>query len=749
MKTTLVRRAVTAGTVLVLAATAAVGAYATVVDPPGRVGNLASFGPLMDNGFPTSYTDSKAVRLEACITAADPLCAAATGPTYDPALPLAFPTNFPDEFFYQLASVTLNPLGNKLLVETNLEGAFATGPPIPGDQMVFARIRIKDVNAPVGATWRITHPYGVDQFTVGAGGIFSTADVGTVPGVFSGALNSRIGPFLSWDPATAPAAPVGYIGDPGVLHPVLGSPYGTNFVKVEQLDANGTTWTTLDQTNLFSLQGRKAVNAGVNIDAANFNTDATGASSLDVYASSDAGQSIQVSANAVLGTPIVPMREQTGRYYAHIAVPTLPAGKVPPGTTIEVVNAGDKPPAKKTATLADQVIITAATYDATAQTMTVTATSSDAETGVGLAPVLTMVDPMGATTPATLVNGTATFPAVPPVAPALGLTAPPATIKVTSSRGGSDTSQLTAKGTGFGAIVPMAIFTAPTTTQLPLPVSLDGTASTGGVPMTYSWTVTGPAVSPTVPGPIVTLPATTALTTWTPTVVGAYTVSLTVTGPGGTSLPATQLVTVTAAGAIVVNAGPPQTKTRGTLVQLAATATNATTYLWSQTAGPKVTLSSNTTLNPTFTYPRIALPVGPAGKINTGYSTTAGVNLDSATAIKLQLTASKVGVASASATVIITPTAETITPITTRYRTRGDWRVTGTSNLIAGQVIAMVLGAKNATNPVYIGQATVDAAGAFSFVGGLQPVVPAGTKTSVTYISSTGGTISPTLLITP
>jgi hypothetical protein len=734
MKTTLARRLVTAGAVLVLAATAAVGANATVLDPvASRVGNLVSFGPLMDNGFPTSYKDSNAVRLEACITAADPLCAAATGPTYDPALPLAFPTNFPDEFFYQLASVTLNPLGNKLLVETNLEGAFATGPPIAGDQMVFARIRIKDVNAPVGATWRITHPYGVDVFTVGAGGIFSTADVGTIPGVFSGALNSRLGPFLKWDPATAPAAPVGYIGDPGVLHPVLGSPYGTNFVKVEQLNADKTTWTTLDQTNLFSLQGRKAVNAGVNIDAANFTTDAAGTSSfVDVYASSDAGQAIQVSANAALGTPIVPMREQAGRYYARIAV----TGKVAPGTTIEVVNAGDKPPAKKTAPLADQVIITAATYDATAQKLTVTATSSDAETGVGLAPVLTMVDPMGGAVPATLVNGTATFPLVPPVAPALGVTAPPATVKVTSTRGGSDTSQLTASGAGFAAVVPVANFTAPATAQVGQPVPLDATASTGGV-TAYTWTTTNGTITPS---------ATLGLATWTPLTptpapAAPATITLTVVGPGGTSAPLTRSVVVAAAAGVVANAGPNQIQTRGQVVTLDASATTGQkSIVWSQVSGPPVTLTSTTALKPTFTYPLMKLPVGPAGHLNTGFSLT-GANAP----VVLRVTATaSTGTATSTATVTISPTPETLTPVITRYRTRGDWRVTGTTNIVAGQVVAMVLG--NKPSGVYIGQATVDATGAFSFKGG---AVPVGSGSTVTYVSSTGGTVVGTLLITP
>src|SRR3954451_4386832 len=98
MKPTIPRRVLTAGAALMLAATAAAAANAVVQDPPGRQGSLVSFGPLMDNGFPTTYQDSHGVRLGGFIPAADPLCAAAPSAHYAPTLPVSFPTNFPDEF---------------------------------------------------------------------------------------------------------------------------------------------------------------------------------------------------------------------------------------------------------------------------------------------------------------------------------------------------------------------------------------------------------------------------------------------------------------------------------------------------------------------------------------------------------------------------------------------------------------------------------------------------------------------------
>src|SRR4051794_36077093 len=111
MKSTMVRRVLTVGAALMLAATAAATANAVVHDPRAGAGSLFSSGPLMDNGFPTPYKDSNGGRLEACISAADPLCPAAASAHYNPTLPVSFPTNFPDEFFYQLdqAILPVNP----------------------------------------------------------------------------------------------------------------------------------------------------------------------------------------------------------------------------------------------------------------------------------------------------------------------------------------------------------------------------------------------------------------------------------------------------------------------------------------------------------------------------------------------------------------------------------------------------------------------------------------------------------------
>jgi hypothetical protein len=290
---------------------------------------------------------------------------------------------------------------------------------------------------------------------------------------------------------------------------------------------------------------------------------------------------------------------------------------------------------------------------------------------------------------------------------------------------------LTTSGAGFGALAPVAQFATPLTVQAGQPVALDGTASVGTI-TTYEWSTNN--------GTIAVDPANPAKATWTPANVDpAATVSLKVTGPGGSNT-ATNTVNVQPPVLTLVDAGPDQIKTRGQVVTLAGTASGQQSVLWSQLSGPPVTLSSTTALSPTFTYSRMALPVGPAGHVTAGYV----VHNEP---IVLQLTATPVGGGAAvTDTVTISPTPETITPVTARYRTqKGEWTaVSGTTNVHAGQTVAMVLGS-DLTTGKFIGQATVDGAGAFSFRGGAQPVAAG---TTVTYVSATGGTVVGPLLIT-
>ncbi len=711
MDAKLTRVVVSGVTAVALAATAAVGALATVMDAGARNGSLVQVGPIAEHGFPAWYRDSNGVRLEACTTTDDPLCPVLTDELPNPDEPASYPGNFPGEFFYQLAGAELTVQGVDLRIGMDLEGAWAAEEVRPGDQMVFGRVRIRAKDAPDGVTWRVTHPYGVDQFTTSGGtGINMTEDIGITPGAFGGALKSRVGPFLKWDPAIAPSAPTGYTGDPGVDHPVVGSPYGTNYVKVEQVDANGNR-TEIARTDLFSVQGRYATNSGVDIDKAVYRTGTDGHGFVEVYASSEVGQSIVVNANEALGTATTPLRGQEGRYYARIVT----TGNIAPGMKLQVSNVSDKPVTTKTVEMTDDVTVSQATYDADANELHVSATSSDALVDADV-PALT-VPGFG-----DLANGTATFADV---------VAPPASVTVKSTRGGSTPTSLSTSGAGFVAGLPVAAFVAADHAQVGQPVPLDGTASTGDI-TSYEWQVSGPG-SNAVAG------QGSSQASFTPVAEGEYTITLKVTGPGGTSLPMSRTLTVTPPVGVQASAGPDQTVQRGLRVTLNASASSGQTSLrWTQVSGPAATLSSTTVASPTFTYPLMKLPVGPAGKVNTGYV------VDNAPLV-FRVTATAANGATSTDEVTVAPSAETFTGLTARYRTRGEWRVSGTSSIKAAQKVVMVLG----SNPAgaYIGEGSTDATGAFSFKGGATPLPPAGT-TTVTFVSATGGSQVATLQVT-
>ena len=222
---------------------------------------MAALGPIHpSNGYPVYYQDFTGLALEQCLDSLDPLCGVL--PLPDPLSPVSFPDNFPDEFFYWLGNSTMptNGGGDALLVVA-LEGAFGgvTGGVVPGEQIVFGRIRVRVDNLIQGETYVVTHPFGVDTFVAensAANGINFTEDIGCadLPCDFSLALNGRVGPFLAWDPAES-APPVGYVGDPAIEHTVIGSPLGNNFFRIEGPSVGGPGVDVI-QTDLFTIQGK-------------------------------------------------------------------------------------------------------------------------------------------------------------------------------------------------------------------------------------------------------------------------------------------------------------------------------------------------------------------------------------------------------------------------------------------------------------------------------------------------------------
>jgi hypothetical protein len=264
--------------------TGGLAAVSTVANPPG----------LNPYGFPNWYQDENAVQLQPCLNPNEP-CVLLADPTYNPALPLALPGNFPIEFFYFVADSDKMDVpgckgagGAKVTYRVALEGSFPVAPPAVGGQIAFTRTKIVVGSGGLcpNTTYAFTHPYGTDLITTdNAGSVVAnkkgaTVDVGCVgsPCDFSLPLSSRVmGGYLKWDPAVAPAAPPGFLGDAaavaGTPHTVVGSPYldpvsGTpaNFLRISDpatgavlngcKDALGVVGTC--QTNLFTVSGKLA-----------------------------------------------------------------------------------------------------------------------------------------------------------------------------------------------------------------------------------------------------------------------------------------------------------------------------------------------------------------------------------------------------------------------------------------------------------------------------------------------------------
>ena len=197
----------------------------------------ASVSALLDpsNGFPTHYVDGTGTRVEACLDPNDPNCVLA-GLT--PTGPVSFPDIFPDEFFYSLADsdvVSVDPIvgctadPGSAMLRVALEGSFANGTPLAGDQITFGRMRITADGLCPGTEYTFVTPYGPVALTAGADGAMAAKDGTTDIGVdtpFDGALAAPIaGGFPRWNPNATPAAPAGYLGDPTVLHTIVGGTY--------------------------------------------------------------------------------------------------------------------------------------------------------------------------------------------------------------------------------------------------------------------------------------------------------------------------------------------------------------------------------------------------------------------------------------------------------------------------------------------------------------------------------------------
>jgi len=209
-------------------------------------------------GFPYWYQDDAGTRLQLCLDNNGLCLSTALNPSQPPAVSDTF-INFPGEAFWWAADAEIpRGIGDDALLVLAKEAAFTTEDAAVGKQIAFDRVRVRIDSLVPGATYTVTYPFGVKTFVADADGeINDTEDLGcgAAPCDFRTSLTGRITHFLRWDPAFAPLAPAGYVGDPNTPHRVIGSPTGNNIFKVDGPNVGGNGVNTIS-TNLFSVQGK-------------------------------------------------------------------------------------------------------------------------------------------------------------------------------------------------------------------------------------------------------------------------------------------------------------------------------------------------------------------------------------------------------------------------------------------------------------------------------------------------------------
>ena len=369
--------------------------------------------------------------------------------------PLGFAGNVGDEIFYSHLFVDVpGNAGFQLSYEAALEAAYIPGPnPTHGQEVVFSRLRFLMHNTPAG-TYTVIHPYGIQVFpdvaAAGKRSVFFTIDLPPgVPGDFAGALNGNMGPFpqeASVDPTTGIATPVirtltdtatgvthTFLGDGNTAVPFVGSPFGTNFVRVigpvgsgiggivdgvsvDTVEMHvgavlGQVWTTAIPTPF-------QVQRAVYHRSADYN-------SVDVWAQGAPGSKLIATGVGIATTQLAELPGGTGQYYAHVQQSSAGA----PPAVITVTNYTNNPATAQQLGVADQVTATAA-WDLTTRILTVAAQSSD-QSG----PNMIVVGPFGGAMDAGA-SGAASYTSLPFPADV----APPRDVTVQSDAGGNFTA---------------------------------------------------------------------------------------------------------------------------------------------------------------------------------------------------------------------------------------------------------------------------------------------------------------------
>ncbi|WP_039042068.1 hypothetical protein [Sporosarcina sp. ZBG7A] len=638
------------------------------------------------DGFPVWYKDLNGLRLQLNVNPADPFSGITPADLPNPAEPVSFPDNYPEEAFYMSAEAEMTTgTQERARLVLALEAAFVNEVPRENEQIVFGRVRIRVAGLRANETYTVTHPYGIDTFiaepdgndpTVGE--INFTEDIGGVNGGdFDLALNSRVDPFLQWNPTVAPTAPAGYIGDPAVEHQIIGSLLEDQFGELQNIfrvegpgigigspDRSTTPGLNPDnciETKIFSVLGKISTIAGVDVTRATYTQNEIDNGVIDVFAvSDDEPQIINVRGP---GIETASLQRFNNQFFARVSF----TGGRPPNI-ITVTNLSDNPPSIKNITPIDFIIATAA-FNTDTQELTIDAASSDT---IG-SPSLTIEN-----------FGIGELEILPGETFTTSVLIPPLQLTIHSSAGGKITIPVSVTGSSTSPGSVNANAGEDTTVLFGSTVTLDGSNSTGSI-ASFNWSqLSGSDV-------ILINPDTATPSFAAPNEIDTLIFELTVDGDGGPSTDTVNVSVISSADAPIANAGPDQIVQQGAAVTLAGSATGiVTSYQWEQIAGNLVELTNANAANASFTFP-----------------TQAGT-------VSFRLTVTGPG-GNSSDEVTVTSIPQNLTITRAEFRTRdAEWRITGTSDTVGPNASISIFVGNDLSGPL-LAQVPVDALGDWQF----------------------------------
>lgn len=373
--------------------------------------SATSFAVLLDHGpsdpaltWPQWYRDTNGLPLGICKSQEpSPNAAAGNAPMCFPPAPDpdGFAGNIGPETFYNMVEFREKATGSdfRFRYVAGLEASYLPlGVPVHGTEFVFARVRIalNFNDSAKNGKYTVTHPFGVEVFNnvkatnnqnlFGANAaVFWTSDIPLGPEMnFDGALAGALGPFLQWDTLqpgeSLTVNGTTFVGDPNYAHTFTGSPYGTNYIRIDgppgsNLDGLGNDFIELHDANILGQIWGAPIAQPLAINDAYKNRSAGvgGVNSIDVWATSSPNQKLILTGIGMPSLQMYPDGVVPGKYHGHIEYPSSQA--VPASVT--VTNVDSKPIVSKTAALRDGVEISTATFNTNSGDITVVASSSD------------------------------------------------------------------------------------------------------------------------------------------------------------------------------------------------------------------------------------------------------------------------------------------------------------------------------------------------------------------------------------